>query len=296
MTLRARLSASLKKRVRAFISSFAAPEMTLALRQLQHRSRMRAGGASAPFPPRNRLNASELRAENILVLAPHPDDELIGLGGVIARHLEAGSRVTVLYLTDGRGPVLEDTSLVQVRREEARQIGKANSYELIFWDIPDTHLQADDQTVTALVGVLESIHPDSIFLTSFFDHQYDHFAANQLLAAALKRMPAADPVIYGYEVWDNIPFPNYFVDISGYFERKAEMLAGYRVPNEFTDFVELCRHRAALHYLLAVDSARREPEGYAEAFYRLDGPQFRSLFNEYEELLRKEKSPLIRDN
>ncbi len=294
--MRARLSAILGRWKGRLLRRFASPELTLAMRQIRHRVRLQRGDPDiSPFPPRNKLVERQVSPANLLVLAPHPDDEAIGLGGLLASHLEAGSRVTVLYLTDGRGPRLSDTSLVEVRRNEARSLGEKYGFEQVFWDVPDTRLRADPEQVGSLAGLLDRLAPNQVFLPSFFDHQYDHFAANELLAGALRQLPGAVPAVLGYEVWDNIPLPNYFFDISDSFERKAEMLSHYRVPNKVTDFIELCRHRAALHYLLYVSSVRRSPEGYAEAFFRTDAVHFVSLLEAYRDLLRKHRSPLVRN-
>src|SRR5438132_8706173 len=57
----------------------------------------------------------DLQGERLLVLAPHPDDEVIGCGGLIARHLLAGRRVRVVVVTDGA-----EAGAPKVREEESR--------------------------------------------------------------------------------------------------------------------------------------------------------------------------------
>jgi len=289
------LRTALKHWARQTLLGYAPPEMRLALRQLRHRTRHRLGRPeTSPFPPRNFTVARGVEPARVLVLAPHPDDEIIGPGGALAMHLAAGSEVTVLYLTDGRGPNVHNTDLVAVRRREAESIGQEYGFEQVFWDVPDNHLAADEAAVARLAAILARLQPGFVFVPSFFDHQYDHFAANQVLAGALRQISGTEAIILGYEVWDNMPFPNFIVDISSHFQTKADMLAQYAVPNEFTDFIQLCRHRNGLHYLLYVDSLRRQPEGYAEAFYRLDASSYPAALDEYQALLAENKSPLMR--
>lgn len=272
-----------------FIYRFAPPEMVTALKYRQIATSGKIGG----FPPRNLTLVSAVPAGTILVLAPHPDDEIIGPGGTLLLHLENQDPVTVLYLTDGRGGIASDTSLVNIRRQEARTIGEKYGFKQIFWDIPDTTLKSNSETVRKLRQVLSDILPDFIYLPSFFDRQHDHFAANNLLAGALTDYNHSVAAIFGYEIWDNISYPNYIVDISNHFEKKAEMMQHYETPMQTTDFAALFRHRNALHYSLFVTSAYREPEGYAEAFYRLDTSQFLKLFKNYRDTLQKNHHPLV---
>jgi len=251
---------------------------------------------SAPkggFPLKNLTVVSAAPPGTVLVLAPHPDDEVIGPGGALYLHLKNEDPVTVLYLTDGRGGIASDTDLVAIRRREAKAIGKEHGLNQIFWDIPDTTLTSNSGTVAALKQVLKKIRPDFIYLPSFFDRQHDHFAANQLLADTLRDLEDSAVTILGYEIWDNISYPNYIVDISDIFEMKASMMRQYETPMRSTDFVALFRHRNALHYSLFVNSAYREPEGYAEAFCRLDARQYVTLFNKYVETLKETHNPLI---
>jgi len=257
----------------------ASPELFVALRSL-------AGSAAGPrrrpaFLPRRLYVERSPERQRILVLAPHPDDEAIGLGGSLSAHLACGSAICVVYLTDGRGPRSEDRSLVAKRRREARSVGEHFGFEQRFWDVADNHLQADEESLDRLARTLEEISPTSVYVPSFFEHQRDHRAASLLLVGALEKLGWPPLHVLGYEVWDLIPFPNHVVDTSEHFERKAAMLAHYATPHEHTDFTALCRHRDALHYGLLVDSGRREPEGYAEAFLRADGVTYGELCRDW---------------
>jgi LmbE family N-acetylglucosaminyl deacetylase len=249
-------------------------------------------GRKSGFPPKNMVVTSKGPPGTVLILAPHPDDEVIGPGGVLNMHLQQQDAVTVLYLTDGRGGNAADTSLVAVRRQEANSIGSTFGFKQIFWDIPDTTLNDAPELVTKLINVLKEIRPHFIYLTSFFDRQYDHFGTNQLLVEALKGWKSSAVTILGYEVWDNISYPNFVVDITNHFGKKAEMMVMYKTPMKATDFVALCRHRNALNYSLYVNSIRQEQEGYAEAYYRLDSEQFVNLFEFYKTSLTDNYSNL----
>ena len=67
--------------------------------------------------------ALNLRGERLLVLAPHPDDEVIGCGGVVFQHLRAGAAVRVAVATDGvEAAPTDDTAAYRARREEESRL------------------------------------------------------------------------------------------------------------------------------------------------------------------------------
>src|SRR5688500_14721012 len=101
----------------------------------------------------------------IIVIAPHPDDEAIGCGGTIRRHVERGDAVHVIFLTSGekgcRGRELSETA--QIREAEAESakaiLGIA---EIDFWRQPDGALEPTDELVARLVSKLEESQPDIV--------------------------------------------------------------------------------------------------------------------------------------
>ena len=254
-------------------------------------SMLRHLGGSAAFAPTGVEIARELPQEQVLVLAPHPDDEIIGPGGTLIGHSDAGGDVTVVYLTDGGGVDRDRESLIRTRRREAEAVGELLGLEQIFWNHPDTRL--DPRRAEAdLRRLFEDHRPDSIYLPSYFEHHFDHYAANALLARVLQASES-QAMICSFEVWDALPTTNWVVDVSSHLERKLEAMELYETPMRYSDFVELCRHRSALHYLLHVDSRRRSPEGAAEAFLRQSAVDFRTAFASWDASLRQAGSPLI---
>ena len=249
--------------------------------------------SSPAFPKKNVLVERDVPGCPVLVLAPHPDDEAIGLGGTLLAHGRAGSERTVLYLTDGGGVGEGREGLVDTRRVEAREAGEALGAKQVFWDNADTELTNDDATVGAMIRLLEDVAPERIFVPSFFDTRFDHFATGQILVDAVERSKWSG-TICGYEVWDAVPFPNYLVDVSQHAEERDRVLACYRTPHATTDFTKLCRYRSSVHYTLYVNSHRdRADLGFAEAFLRFDAETYCGMHRAYVEALREAKSPLV---
>lgn len=279
------LSKGVTGAVRRLAFKYAPPEVVTLVRQLRL-------GKNAAFPAKKLEISVSVPAGPVLVLAPHPDDEVIGPGGALSLHLKQGDEVTVLYMTNGRGLESPGGEMIGIRRQEAESLGRSFGFKQLFWDVEDTRLTNDTAHVTELGKILSDMNPSAVYLPSFFDHHFDHFAANRLLADALSHSGCGETTIFGYEVWDNMPFPNLLVDISNQFEQKAAMLRHYKMPMLATDFIEMCRYRNSLHYTLNIDSSIRDARGFAEAFYKFDSATFCTVFYQVLQTLRKNGSAL----
>jgi len=272
--------------LRRTLARVAPTEVETALRFLRSPS-------SPAFPKKNVVVERNIAAGRVLVLAPHPDDEAIGAGGTLIAQVRGGSEVCVLYLTDGGGVGEERGEQIATRRAEARATCRELGAEAVFWDNPDTRLTNGAANVEALASLLRDREPDRVFVPSFFDTHYDHFATNQILVDAVAR-GGWRGTICGYEVWDAVPFPNYLVDVSPHIEERDALLANYRTPHATTDFTRLCRYRSSIHYTLFVNSHKdRMDLGYAEAFLRFDSDVYCDMQRSYVQVLREAKSPLV---
>lgn len=272
---------SLARRLAIALARRMAPtEIETALRFAEARS-------FAAFPKRNAEAVSEVPRGRVLVLSPHPDDEAIGMGGTLLKHVDNGSEVTVLYLTDGGGLEEPRDKMRAVRRAEAEALGAATGVRQVFWTNEDTRLTNDALTVDAMTDLLRELRPQHIYTPSIFDHHYDHFSTNQILVEALDRLADLEATVLGYEVWDDVPFPNFIVDISGEADRKDELLAHYPTPLSYTDFTQLCRSRTSVHFALYVTSERKRAAlGFAEAFLRFDPRTYSELHHAWVRALR----------
>lgn len=273
--------------MRGVLNRYAPPDLVIGLKYL------RSDGGPA-FPPRNLVVTDHVPAAAVLVLSPHPDDEIIGMGGTLHMHATNGSSVTVLYMTDGAGLGESRSESVEQRRKEAESVGRACGIEQIFWNKRDTRLTNDEETIGEMVSLIARLRPSLIYLPSYFDRHYDHFSANAVLADALRRVRVPDLTVLGYEVWDNIPFQNLIVDISDHMGAKRGLMQHYQTPLQVTDFVRLFEYRGATHYLLYIDSALEQGANrYAEAFCRFDAEAYGSLFDAYVRVLRQHRSPVL---
>jgi len=178
--------------------------------------------------------------KNILVIAPHPDDEVLGAGGVICRHVAAGDKVAVAFVCDRAYNHAYVKKYIQQERAAAMKAKAILGYHSIFFlglkdELLDVKLQ---DVIIAIEEITTKVLPDIAYLPHRGDNNQDHRAVFQAAMVALRSF--AQPKvsgIYSYETASSTeqagPFPecaflpNYFVDISGYIGRKLKALSCY---------------------------------------------------------------------
>lgn len=233
--------------------------------------------------PQNLLYRPELLekppGENVVVVAPHFDDDIIGCGGTLRKHILAGGKVTVIYLTDGRegDPDCADKRAVErQRKQEAKAATSILGIEqLVFMDEPETKLTANAKLIDRLQTVLNDLRPDLIYIPSMVENHIDHFEANRILAALAPRLSFLCNIA-AYEVWTPL-LPNIVVDISGVAEEKAAALQQYVSQLKQVDYagtaMALNRYRSG---------AVMHGKGFAEAFFYV-------TIKEYLAILRQQR-------
>jgi LmbE family N-acetylglucosaminyl deacetylase len=181
-----------------------------------------------------------------LVVAPHCDDESLGVGGTIARLSAEGRRVVVAVLT-GHGeqthplwPRAEFDTVREEAREACRVLGVS---ELLFREIPAARVAEIPPHVINNVTreVLESVKPEQLFVPFSFDLHKDHRELFHSFSVAWRpgtAFGAGVRDVYAYETqsethW-NAPYvepgflPNTWIDISAHLETKLKALASYK--------------------------------------------------------------------
>lgn len=136
----------------------------------------------------------------LLVLAPHPDDESIGCGGLIAAATAAGHAVRVVVLTDGAGSHPGYPGLAALRQEEAcaavAELGLPAD-AIVFLGLPDGALAANNATVERILAFCPD--PGTILATWPHDPHCDHAAAWDIASLVARQRPAA--TLRAYPVW-----------------------------------------------------------------------------------------------
>lgn len=163
----------------------------------------------------------------VVVLAPHPDDEVFGCGGAILVHLAAGDAVSVVIATDsdyGRFQSGEDGR--SVRRREAVAAAKVLGYGTpYFWGLPDRGLVYDEGLIGLVLDALEQTAAAILYAPSWWEIHPDHCVLALAAVEAARRCPR--PVTLAmYEV--GVPLhPNLLLDITDLASRKQAAMACY---------------------------------------------------------------------
>jgi N-acetylglucosamine malate deacetylase 1 len=190
---------------------------------------------------------------NVLVIAPHPDDEAIGCGGAIARHADDGDRVHAAFLTSG------ELALKHLPKEEARRVRESEAREaaailgiaeLSFIRRPDWTVGDDlEGAANAIAGLLERDSPDAVYVPHAHEWHPDHRAAWAALRQALDRVPRPAE-IFAYEVWTPLRGWEVARDITDVMPRKLEAIERYESQRGPFDYVRaakgLGQYRGAL--------------------------------------------------
>ena len=171
----------------------------------------------------------------VLVVAPHPDDEVLGCGGTMARLAAEGHAVHVLVATRGQPPAFPEEGVARVRAEMKKAHALLDIAETHELDLPAAALDTVPAAqVNAEIGdIVQAVSPDTLFLPFYGDIHGDHAIVFQAaMVAARPRHNRAPARILCYETlsetnWYAPPvtpafIPNVYIDIDDTLERKLD--------------------------------------------------------------------------
>jgi LmbE family N-acetylglucosaminyl deacetylase len=169
---------------------------------------------------------------NILVIAPHPDDESIGCGGTICLHTGKGDHVVSVFLTSGELGLKDlprDKAWAKREREAKRAAKILGIAESIFLRLPDwfvgDHIQ---KAAEKLRPILESESPGLIYFPHAHEWHPDHKAALPIVRAALAEIKIAPPKLRSYEVWTPLSEYDEVENITGVMAQKLKAVRCHR--------------------------------------------------------------------
>lgn len=234
-------------------------------------------------PPAAALEVGAYSGRAVLVLAPHPDDEVIGCGGTLRRLIEAGAHVTILHATDGSdSAALSDAPesvRTSVRLEEAARVAESlGAHEVLFWKCDNRCFRVTAERIEDLTQTLARLAPRIVFVPFVTDIHPDHFVLSRMLGAALPKsgLDLEAVEVFNYEVWSLVPAA-VVCDVTEYMPLIERLLLLYETALKVDDYVHLCADRMYYNAGRYLDRP-----GYAEAFVKLPASEYLSILQEQE--------------
>lgn len=171
---------------------------------------------------------SKVILRKILIISPHPDDEILGCGGTIIKSIEKGDKISVAYLTSG------DINQ-NIREKEVLTVCKylgINSH--YFLRLQRKGLTVSLENIKALMEIFEKVKPDLVYVNHELDADYEHRIAYQLAMQSYWRFnsdQAPNSKVIGlllYEIHTPMEKYNLVEDISKYINKKMKAMSFYK--------------------------------------------------------------------
>jgi LmbE family N-acetylglucosaminyl deacetylase len=177
----------------------------------------------------------------ILVVSAHPDDEIIGAGGTLLRHIAAGDEVCWLIITDVLLTHGFDETVIERRADEIERVRKGIGFSrVVKFQYPTMTLSSESiiEMVPRISALMNDFKPEIIYTMNRSDAHSDHRVIFDAVMACTKsfRHPYLRKVLM-YETISETEFapalaekafvPNYFVDITDFFRKKVELATIY---------------------------------------------------------------------
>lgn len=218
-----------------------------------------------PFEPQ------DLRGERLLVLAPHPDDEVIGCGGLVALHLRDGRSVHVAVATDGA----QAGDRAQREAESRAALSLLGDATIEFLRFPDRELANAAGLEDRLAAILREWKPDLIAVPSPLEIHPDHTSLSRAFCDLIARDPSlfaelAVARIAFYEV--SAPLrPNTLVDITPVAESKYTAIQAHASQTAIRDYTSYARGLNAWRAMTLPTDVK-----FAEAYWTTSLPSLRT--------------------
>lgn len=205
--------------------------------------------------------------KRVLVIASHPDDEVLGMGGTITKLVKNGCMVDVMIVTDGSSSQYRNSDhlaeIIEAKKMETRNCADVLGVRDVYYgELPDMKLDTIphimiNQTIEEVIG---KVQPDTVFTHFWGDVNCDH--QNVYKSTLVATRPVMGQVVkelYCYRVpssteWtpnkaDTMFMPNFFVDIEEFAEQKYKAFVCY--ATELRDYP----HPRSVQYLRETDKA-----------------------------------------
>ena len=175
---------------------------------------------------------------SVLCVAAHPDDEVLGAGGTLARHADAGHEVHVLIVTEGATTQYDDPELVEEKVAAAEECGERLGIDTVhFGELPDMRLDSTPHVeVNAVIeACIESVEPDVAYTHTHHDVNQDHVAVAESTMVATRPGSGVERIL-AYETPSGTEWaagdrfePTVYVDVTDHLDTKVAAFDAYEM-------------------------------------------------------------------
>ncbi|MDA9897137.1 PIG-L family deacetylase [Pelagibacterales bacterium] len=181
-----------------------------------------------------------VKGKNILIIAPHPDDETLGVGGTIARFAKEGANIYILIVCGHLPPLYKIEDYKKTQNEATKVFKKLKVKDFKFLDIPATKVNEVPvaELNSKISNYINSLNPEIVFIP-FPDRHIDHrIIFDSSLVCCRPTHINSPKIVLAYETlsetfWNapNIEanfVPELFIDITNHIDLKKEALKMYK--------------------------------------------------------------------
>jgi len=189
---------------------------------------------------------------NVLIIAAHPDDEVLGMGGTIAKHTSRHDNVTIIYMATGITARRESSEqkhtiknipkkiqedwqqeIEKLRRDAKKSARLLKVKNIKFFDFPDNEMDGIHllKVVKVIEKEIKSAKPDRIYTNHYGDLNVDHKVVYNATLAACRPVNFSVKEILSFEVLSSTEWsypynfnPNYFINIEKHLEKKISAM------------------------------------------------------------------------
>ena len=212
--------------------------------------------------------------KKVLIFAPHPDDETLGCGGTILKHIKSKDEVYWCIATLGNKKMGHDSAHFKKRKKIIKDVSKKYGFKKTYSiGFPTGELDKVGymKVIESFTKVIKKVNPDYVYDNYSHDVHTDHDVTFRGVISSTKNFNFPNiKKIFCYEtvsetefLYSNTPFnPNFFNDISEHIEEKIEIFSLYKtevmkqnLPRSIANIKNIAKYRGS-----------RIGKSYAEAF------------------------------
>ncbi|MBI5966833.1 MAG: PIG-L family deacetylase [Deltaproteobacteria bacterium] len=186
------------------------------------------------------------RRGNILVIAPHPDDDVLGAGGTMAAASAEGKGVFSVYITDGRGSPRKDKNISDDEMATRRQKEALSALQAVgavggfFLKRGREELEGEmgQKTGKELREIFQFIQPEEIFLSGPYERHITHQRCTRLSIEALRAVAGLKTTLLAYSLWGSFWGEKRRVvrDISPFIKKKVQAVLAHASQIDYKNY------------------------------------------------------------